>query len=101
MAGFVQIIEMKTSRIDEVRQLVDEMRAKREARGDAMPTRATMGEDRDRPGTYISIVEFDSHEAAMANSNDPLTSEMAKNVAKLCDGPPKFTNVDVTFVQES
>jgi hypothetical protein len=97
MSGFVQIIQMRTSRIDEVRQLVEDMREKRQAQGDDanMPVRATSGEDRDHPGTYISIVEFDSHEAAMANSNNPLTAEMAKKMAELCDGPPTFINVEV------
>ena len=101
MAGFVQIVQMKTSRVDEVRQVVEEMQATRQARGDTnMPVRATMGEDRDRPGTYISIIEFDSYEAAMASSNDPLTSEMAKKMAELCEGPPTFTNINVQMVWE-
>lgn len=92
MAGFVQIVEIKTSRIDEVDAVVEEMRA----RGGAMPmTRATMTADRDRPGYYLSILEFDSYEEAMANSSRPETTEMAGRMASLCDEPPKFYNLDV------
>ena len=52
MAGFVQIVEIRTSRIDEVDALVEERR-----RGGAMPmVRATTTADRDRPGYYLSIL---------------------------------------------
>lgn len=97
MAGFVQIIEVKTSRIEEMDALVDEMRAS----GAPMPmVRATMTADRDRPGYYLSILEFDSYEEAMANSQKPETAEMAKKMASLGDGPPKFYNLDVRRTEE-
>lgn len=93
MAGFVQIMEYKTSRIDEVDALVDKMV---EERGNALlTTRAVMAADRDRPGYYVSIVEFDSYEEAMKNSNDPATSAFAEKMAELLDGPPKFYNFDI------
>jgi len=93
MAGFVQIIEYKTSRIDEVIQLVEEMRAKLK---DSPSVHSMMiCGDRDSPGTYLSLVEFESYEAAMANSNRPETMEMAKKMAELCDGPRTFRNVDI------
>jgi len=92
MAGFVQIIEIKTSRIDEMDALVEELRS----RGEAMPmVRATMTADRDRPGYYLNILEFDSYEQAMENSNRPETTEMAGKMASLCDEPPRFINLDV------
>lgn len=92
MAGYVQIIEMKTSRIDEVDSLVEEVRAS----GGPMPmVRAMMTADRDRPNYFLSILEFDSYEEAMANSNKPETAEMAQRMASLCDEPPKFYNLDV------
>lgn len=97
MAGFVQVIEIKTSRIDEVDALVDEIRA----RGGTMPmTRATMTADRDRPGYYLSILEFDSYEQAMENSEKPETTEMAGKMASLCDEAPKFYNLDVRRTEE-
>jgi quinol monooxygenase YgiN len=95
MAGFVQIIEIQTSRIDEIEALVESMRARREAQGGPTPQRATLTADRDRPGHYLNVIEFDSHESAMENSRRPDTSEFAEQLAKLCDGPPTFRNLDV------
>ncbi|MDQ2791472.1 MAG: hypothetical protein M3Y73_17895 [Actinomycetota bacterium] len=94
MAGFVQIVEFKTSHIDEVQALVDEMRPQMEAAG-ATARRGTATADRDRPGYYLTIIEFDSYESAMENSNRPETSEFSAAMAKLCDGPPTFYNLDV------
>jgi len=98
MAGFVQIIEIKTSRIDEIDALIEDMRS----RGGPMPmARATMTADRDRPGYYLSILEFGSYEEAMENSKRPETTEMSGAMASLCDGPPKFYNLDVRRVEET
>ena len=59
MTGFVQIIEFRTQRIEELRALVEEMRAES---GDdtGSARRGTVTKDRDRPGHYLNIVEFDS-----------------------------------------
>ena len=91
MAGFVQIIEMQTSRIDEFDALLDELRA----RGPMPVVRATMAADRDRPGYYFNIVEFDSYEEAMENSDLPATRELSEKMMALADGPPTFLNLDV------
>jgi hypothetical protein len=96
VAGFVQIIEWKTSRIDEVEQLNEEWR---ERFPDMGPTRILVGADRDNPNSYVTVVEFESYEAAMKNSEDPATSEFADRMAKLCDGPPTFHNLDVKRVE--
>ncbi|MGH3981407.1 MAG: hypothetical protein ACRDST_01625 [Pseudonocardiaceae bacterium] len=93
MAGFVQIVEFKTSLIDEIQALINERRPQMEAGSSARRLTATA--DRDRPGYYLTIIEFDSYEAAMENSNRPETSEFSAAMAKLCDGPPKFYNLDV------
>jgi quinol monooxygenase YgiN len=93
MAGFVQIVEFKTSRIDEVQALVEERRPQMEVGSTVLRLIATA--DRDRPGYYFTIIEFDSHESAMENSTRPETSEFSAAMAKLCDGPPKFYNLDV------
>jgi hypothetical protein len=69
MAGFAQIIEMQTSRIDEVEALIRELRDRLDDVRSSAPLRGTMTADRDREGFYLSIVEFDSYEAAMENSN--------------------------------
>lgn len=102
MAGFVQIIEFKTSRIEEVEALGEAFKKAREATGGSqMPAKGTITEDRDRPGTYLNIVEFPSHQAAMANSELPETQEFSQKMTELCDGPPKFYNLDVTQTWET
>lgn len=96
MPGFVQIMEIKTSRIDEVEAFAKKMD---EDRGDSLlARRAIVTADRDRPGTYLVLVEFDSYEEAMKNSNDPATAKSSEQLAALLDGPPKFYNLDVRFV---
>ena len=51
-------------------------------------------EDRDRPGTYLSINEFESYEAAMEQSNNPLLSEFAQKLSELMTGR-RFRNLNV------
>jgi hypothetical protein len=92
MAAFVQIVEFSTSRIDEVMALGDAMRAQRE---EGTVRRGTFTSDRDRPNYYLTVIEFDSYESAMENSNRPETAEFASKMAALCDGPPRFYNLDV------
>ncbi len=93
MSGFVQIIEFKSARIDEIRALEPPT-----SDGGSTVRRGTFTADRDRPDYYVSIIEFDSYESAMANSNRPETAAFAAQMAKLCDGPPKFYNLDVMEV---
>lgn len=91
--SFVQIIEYTTTREDEVEALLKETLAATE--GKRTSTRAMRCTDRDKPNTYINIVEFPSYEAAMENSQMPEVTAMAEQMAKLLDGPPIFRNLDV------
>jgi quinol monooxygenase YgiN len=95
MAGFVQVVEYTTTRFDEVVALGQRYR---EQRGDGGPVRVTITKDRDRPNTYITIAEFSSYDAAMANSNAPETQQFAEQMAKLVDGPPTFRNLDIEAI---
>src|SRR3954467_8097131 len=97
MAGFIQIIEFTTKRPDEVKALSEQYRA---ARGKSPVVRGTFTADRDRKNTYLNIVEFPSYEDAMKNSADPATSEFAAKMMVICDGPPKFYNLDINDVWE-
>ena len=90
MSGFVQIIEFTTSRYDEIRALIDERRDQ-----PGLAVRGMVAQDRDRPGTYINIVEFESYESAMENSGSPETQAFAAKMAELCDGPATFYNLDL------
>jgi quinol monooxygenase YgiN len=96
MAAFVQIIEFTTSQPQEVEALLEEIRRQRESSGvGPSPRRATLTADRDHPGRYFSVLEFESYETAMQNSRRPETSAFAARMADLCDGPPKFYNLDI------
>ncbi|MDX6246776.1 MAG: hypothetical protein QOF10_136 [Kribbellaceae bacterium] len=100
MAGFVQIIEYRTSKPDEVAALGDEFQKSREAENDsAVPGRGMTCADRDNPGRYFTIVEFDSYDAAMENSKRSDTSEFAAKMMELCDGAPTFYNLDLLQMQ--
>jgi hypothetical protein len=91
--AFIQLIEFKTSRIGELEAVTDEWRERTAGKRTARSGRLT--EDRDRPGTYMQIVEFDSYDEAMANSALPETGELSGKIAALCDSPPVFHNLDV------
>ena len=96
MAGFVQIIEYRTQKPDEIMALMDEFQKTREAAGDGpAPTRGISCADRDESGRYFSIVEFASYEDAMENSQRADTTEFAEKMMELCDGPTKFYNLDL------
>jgi hypothetical protein len=95
MPGFIQTITYSTSRIDEVRQLGEALHQKRAGEGGPKPIQVSVCADRDVPNRYTTVVEFASHEDAMANSNHPDTAEFAQQMGKLCDGPPSFMNLDL------
>jgi quinol monooxygenase YgiN len=95
---FVQIIEFTTSKPEEIEALSSEWQAQTEGRRTAQ--RGTLTQDRDRPNTYVQIVEFPSYEDAMANSELPETAAFAERVTALCDGPIAFRNLDVRSVEE-
>jgi len=90
---FVQIIEFKTSKYDEIEKIMEEWLAATE--GKRTSTHSLSCRDRDNDGVYVQIVEFPSFEVAMANSDMPETGEFAQRMADLCDGPATFRNLDV------
>lgn len=91
--GFVQIIDYRSSKIDEMRKVGEAWEAA--IGGDSKAWRRVLGEDRDNPGHYFNIVFFESYEAAMENSNHPVTQEFSQKMMGLADGPPTFYNLDV------
>jgi len=96
MAGFIQFVEFEATDID---ALTTELkRFQVEHPGVLTASASTITEDRDRPGTYISIVEFPSYEKAMEQQSNPATSEFSTNLAKIMSGAPRFRNLDVRSV---
>jgi hypothetical protein len=90
---FSQIIEFTTGRIDELNSYFDDWIARSE--GDRIPHRAVLQADRDKPGSYLLVVEFATHELAMENSGRPRTAEFGAFLGGIIDGPPTFRNLDV------
>jgi hypothetical protein len=54
-----------------------------------------VAEDRDKPGTYISIVEFPSYEEAMKQSNYSALSEFVQSMGPELMTNQRFRNLDV------
>jgi len=96
--GFVQVIEVVTTRVAEIEELLAGWRDATE--GSRRATRGTLCADRDRPDTYVQLVEFPSYADAMANSELPATADFAERLAKLCDQPPSFRNLDVHLMEQ-
>jgi hypothetical protein len=91
--AFVQIIDFRSSKIDEMRKVGDEWEKAAGAKGTAR--RVVLCADRDNPGHYLNLVFFESYEDAMKNSELPVTQEMSQKMMALGDGPPTFYNLDV------
>jgi quinol monooxygenase YgiN len=90
---FIQIIDVRTSKLDEMRALDDEWEKATEGKRTAR--RSIMTTDRNDPEQVRIIVFFDSYESAMENSKMPETQEFAEKWAQLADGPPAFLDLDV------
>ena len=91
--GFVQIIEFRTSKFDEMKAVGDEWEAA--AGSDSKARRRVLCRDRDDADRYVNIVFFDSHDEAMQNSELPVTQEFSQKLMSLADGAPTFYNLDV------
>ncbi len=92
--AFIQIIDFRTSRIDEVQSLGREWEAAA-AESATTARRRILVRDRQVADRYLNIVFFDSYEQAMQNSKLPVTQEFAQKVTALVDGEPTFVDLDV------
>ncbi|MFD7261001.1 ester cyclase [Streptomyces sp. NPDC059874] len=90
---FVQIIDYKTRRPDDLNQLLDQYVT--QSQGKRTVTHSVVGKDREAEDHYVDVVEFPSYEDAMKNSNLPETDKMFREMVALCEGMPTFTNLDV------
>ncbi len=91
--AFIQIIESRTSKIDELLAMEDEWEKATE--GKRTLQRSIIARDRNDPERYLILAFFDSYESAMVNSNLPETTESGQKQAALLDGPMTFTDLDV------
>ena len=95
---FVQIIEYRTDKPDELLALGSEWEGME--RGPTSPTQTLVCRDREDASHFFTIVVFPSYEKAMANSEAPETDAMAKRMSELVAGQPTFHNLDVVDRQD-
>ncbi|MFC8264693.1 ester cyclase [Streptomyces cinereoruber] len=90
---FMQIIDCRTSRFDEMNRLMD--RWAEQTKGRRTATHSVLGKDRSDGSHFVEIVEFPSYDEAMRNSHLPETDRLFHEMVALCDGMPTFTDLDV------
>ncbi|MEV6191784.1 ester cyclase [Streptomyces sp. NPDC051920] len=90
---FMQLIDCRTSRFDEMNRLMDTWVEK--TKGKRTATHSVIGKDRSDASHFVEIVEFPSYEDAMRNSKLAETDTIFKEMVALCDGMPTFTDLDV------
>ena len=93
MAGFIQLVEFETNDIEAVQNAIQKFR---DEHPDIMTfTTSRVAEDRDKPGTYISIVEFPSYDEAKKRSNHPAFSEFVQSIGPELMANRRFRTLDV------
>jgi hypothetical protein len=90
---FAQLIEFRTSRIDDFNANLDAWMTRTE--GNRIPHRAVLSRERDADDQYLLMVDFPSYDQGMENSKRPETSEFAAFLARISEGPLTFRNLDV------
>ena len=95
MAVRMQAIEFKTTKIDEIEALV---RARRGRVGAAVIHGSVMAR-RDRPGTYLTIVESAS-DSPTGESGHPEVGRLLADLASLCECQPELYDLAVGSIPE-
>ena len=90
---FIQIIDYETDRAAEIDMAM--RKAMLQDMGAMGFTRLEQTQDLDNPRHFVTIVEFSSYEAAMANSARPETDSLASHLAAMCTRGPMYQNLDV------
>jgi predicted ester cyclase len=90
---FVQLIDCKTSRLDEMNRLMD--RWVEQTKGKRTATHNVVAKDRSDASHVVEIVEFPSYEEAMRNSGLPETDQVFREMVALCEEEPTFTDLEV------
>jgi hypothetical protein len=91
--SYFQIIEVESPNFEALNALHEQWLADTE--GQRTTVREWLLADRDRPGTYLMIVEFPSVEAAAINNDLPATGRIAEGLAALSTAPMTFRNLDL------
>ncbi|MFC9113268.1 ester cyclase [Streptomyces sp. NPDC057092] len=90
---FVQLIDCRTNRFEEMDRLLDQW--VEQTRGRRTATHAVVGKDRTETSHLVEIVEFPSYEEAVRNARLPETDRIFREMSALCQGTPTVTDLDV------
>lgn len=92
MAEYIQIVEYESDDIDAVIRAANSVPVPDDV---PKPTSVIVVRDRDRPGTYATILRFNSYEEAMRHSESDATHERIAKLGSLMKGSTRFYNLDV------
>lgn len=92
MAEYIQIVEYQSDDIDAVIEAANSVPV---PEGVPRPSSVVVVRDRDRPGTYASILRFDSYEDAMRHSESDATHERIAKIGPHMKGETRFYNLDI------
>ena len=91
---FLQLMEFRSTADDAVAEI---QRFKDLMGNETTVKRATVCVDRDDPGLIVQLIEFDSYEEAMSNSEHETTQDEAAKIEE-SSGGVAFRNLDVVHV---
>jgi hypothetical protein len=92
VAEYIQIVEYESDDIDGVITTANSVPVPDDV---PKPSLVTVVRDRDRPGTYATILRFNSYEDAMRHSESEATHERIAKLGSLMKGEARFYNLDV------
>jgi hypothetical protein len=93
VSGFVQVMEVHTTRADDMIEL--EAKWAKDTEGRRTLRRSLVTRDRADPTRHLVIAFFDDAHSAAVNSALPETQRIATELAALSDGEILFTDLDV------
>ncbi|MFI6937669.1 hypothetical protein ACIBI4_00235 [Streptomyces sp. NPDC050418] len=96
---FVQIIDFESQRFDEMQQVLDRFEQQMQGTSGG-PTHRILLQDREQPGRYLAIIEFESYDDAMRNNERPEVAKLNEQLSALCTRAPSFTNCDLKDSRE-
>jgi hypothetical protein len=91
--AFVQLIDLRTSKPEELMSLDAEWRKATE--GKRTLRRSIVARDRNESNHYVVLAFFDDYESAMLNSKLPETGDFAEKQQALADAPATFLDLDI------
>jgi hypothetical protein len=89
---YIQIVEYESDDIDAVITAANSVPVPDDV---PKPSSVIVARDRDRPGTYATILRFNSYEEAMRHSDSDATHKRIAKLGSLMKGNTRFYNLDV------